>query len=86
MDAVRARKLLDMAFSYIGMIDEVKTKCLLLKNRVQSVERHEGTDERFEEEVRSSLRQMRSDLAKYHRKLRKIYQELHKHGFIPNME
>ena len=86
MDAVRARKLLNRAFSYIGMIEEVKTKCLLLKNRAQSVERYEGMSESFEEEVRCSLQQMKSDLTKYHRKLRKIYQELHKHGFIPNME
>jgi hypothetical protein len=85
-EAKRCEKLLNEAAGYLGMIDEVKAKCLLLKNKLR-VAVNEGRDPaEYDDEIDKAVSQMKLDLSRYYRKLEQIYEELQKYGFISNME
>lgn len=78
----RARKLLDRAAGYLGMMREVEAKALLLKEKLRRA-RATGEDlEAVEGDAARQAEQMRHDLAKYSRRLHKIYEELQGYGLI----
>ena len=71
--------LLNRAASYIGAIAEIQIKSKLFKYKLKA-------GNFSEKELIGSIGQMKSDLAKYSRKVEKIYKELRKYGLFTNME
>lgn len=82
----RARRLIDEGMGCLGMIAEVRTKSHLLKNRLREANLTATYSEELEQEAAESLVQMRADLAKYSRRLKRIYEELQSYGIVPNLE
>jgi hypothetical protein len=66
------KKLLREAAALLGCIAEVKSKCLLLKQRCKKERKSENSCD-FIIEANLSVEKMRGELAKYSRRLRKIW-------------
>lgn len=76
------RKLLNEASGQLGMIAEVKSKCLLLQMRLRRARKNQEFTEPLEEEATRSLRQMKKDIATYSCNLKRIYEELESFGIF----
>lgn len=89
----RIRQLLKRSAGYLGMIREIQSKILLLKNQVSKgfskslkCDWSDTNDDQFIDQVQSSLDQMKIDLAKYSRKLKSAYKELKSYGVFSDMD
>lgn len=83
MNRKRVRKLLNHGMVCIGMIAEAKSKCLLLKKKLNAAKKRGEDNDVFFDEIEATIVQMRQDLAKYPRRLKKIYKELDEEGVLP---
>lgn len=73
--------LIDKGYSYIGMINEAKSKCLLLKEKMQSSECLDPIcDPKSNLEER--LKQIDKDIHKYSAKLMNVCQKLRENGAL----
>lgn len=83
----KARKLINEGFACSGMMAEVKSKCLLLKQRVKTLRHTSPCDfEEQEAQIHSSILQMRKDLARYSRRIKEICEELGDYGIVLKLE
>tara|TARA_Y100000034_G_scaffold78960_1_gene94815 strand:- start:650 stop:937 length:288 start_codon:yes stop_codon:yes gene_type:complete len=86
-----AEELLEESAGLLGMIAEVKSKALLLKNQNKRKMANclagspEEPTEDWEEEVGFSVEQMQADLATYQHRLEEIYEELAGYGIVPDV-
>lgn len=78
--------LVDKGFSYLGMINEAKLKCVLLKQRINKTKGSEVMVPHFTKNINAEMLQIRSDLAKYTHKLRKVREELREYGVLTELE
>lgn len=72
-------KMIAEAYSCIGMIAEVRSKCKLLKSNLDS-------GRITPKECKKSVNQMKADLCKYNSKLELIGEELIKNGHISQLD
>ena len=79
---IKIKRLIRQGFSYLGMIDEAKSRCLLLKQRFQKTEISHDSNAKFNAEIG----QIRFDLSKYSRKLKRIHKELEENGAFSKLE
>lgn len=73
--------LIDQGYSYLGMINEAKSKCLILKDKIQSENLCES-DHDFSVELDKRLKQINQDIHKYSEKLMNICEQLRKNGAL----
>lgn len=73
------RKLIRKGSSYIGMVEETKMKCALIKMRIKKAEENGTPFEEFEPQVRDQINQIRIDLDTYMRKLEKVEEEINRY-------
>lgn len=88
MDANRERRvkfLSNKAAGCLGMIAEVRSKCILMKSRLTKATESDQDMDNLEEEALASVKQMKADLARYTRRLDRIYEELRGYGIISDM-
>jgi septin family protein len=81
----RVRFLINEGMACLGMITEVRLKCLLVQSRVRKAKRNQESIEELQAELAERAPQMKRDLAKYSRKLKQIYEELESYGIISEM-
>jgi hypothetical protein len=84
-DHERALRLLNKASTCLGMIAEVKANALLMKGRLKKAQANGLLPEAIADEVIASHHQMKRQLAKYSRKLKRIYEELDSYGVFSDM-
>lgn len=82
----RPNVLVNRGFSYLGMINEARAKCILLKNRVQLMREDTDTDFDLYQSIEDEVKQIQSDISKYTRKLEKVNEELKEYGFVSELE
>lgn len=80
----RANVLVNRGFSYLGMINEARAKCILLKQRVQLMRESSVFD--LNQNIENEMNQIKSDISKYTRKLEKVNEELKEYGFVSELE
>lgn len=80
----RANVLVNRGFSYLGMINEARAKCILLKQRVQLMRESSVFD--LNQNIENEVNQIKSDISKYTRKLEKVNEELKEYGFVSELE
>jgi hypothetical protein len=78
--------LIDKGFSYLGMINEAKLKCVLLKQRINKTKDSEVVVPHFTQNINAEMMQIKSDLAKYTHKLKKVREELREYGVVTELE
>ncbi len=72
-DNQKMQRLINRGNSYLGMIREAESKCLLLKNKIlKESECCESTEQSY----LIRFRQIQYDLDRYTRKLNRVHQEL----------
>lgn len=80
----RANVLVNRGFSYLGMINEARAKCILLKQRVQLMRESSVFD--LNQNIENEMNQIKGDISKYTRKLEKVNEELKEYGFVSELE
>lgn len=82
---IKIKRLIRQGFSYLGMIDEARSRCVLLKQKFQKSQLTEfaiDSNDKFDAEIG----QIRMDLSKYSRKLKRIHKELEENGAFSKLE
>jgi uncharacterized protein YukE len=81
---IKIKRLIRQGFSYLGMIDEARSRCVLLKQKFQKNQ----SDFLFEsnDKFDAEMGQIRMDLSKYSRKLKRIHKELEENGAFSKLE
>lgn len=82
MDHDKVERLFKRGFAYVGMIEECRMRCVLLKGKIDS---SEHTAE-FSEQISEEYQQIRITLNKYTNKLKSIRNELERHGVFEKLE
>lgn len=77
----RVHFLLNKGMGCVGMIAEINSKCRLLQLRLKQSNDPDSLQSEFEER----LVQMKEDLAKYSRRIKKIYEELESYGIFSDV-
>jgi len=82
----RLRKLYKTFNACRGMIAEVKAKAHIYKARVEQAIEDDNYSLEDAEGYQNALYQMQEDLAKYTRRMKKIYEEFEAYGLFQDME
>ncbi len=85
-DEERILALLSKAQSYFGMIAEIKSKALLIKKRFHKAKADKSITKSFMDEVAFSAEQMKKDMAKYTRRINRIYEEFERYGLFLKLD
>jgi len=86
--ADKVQELFDEASGIMGMIAEVKMRCLLFKQkaRAEKASWNEGPSDALQLEVDEAVTRMTHDLATYRSRLNEIYEELTEYGVFSEVE
>lgn len=82
----RLRKQYKRFNAYMGMIAEVKSKARIYRDRVQQAIRDDNYTPEDVEQYQTAVFQMQEDLAKYTRRMKKIYEEFEGYGLFQDVE
>ena len=77
--------LIDKGFSYLGMINEAKSKCLILKDKIKRLDEKPEFLEETTSEILCQMLQIRKDINKYSEKLMGISKALRENGAIQHL-
>lgn len=70
MDCLKIKKMINKASSYLGMLQEARMRCLLLKQKIKKIDSEDLSGFNME------LKKIKSDIYKYSRKLKMVYEEI----------
>lgn len=84
MNPNKANILINKGFEYLGMIDEARAKCILLKEKIQKIPKNSNIA--IFADLDKKIKQINQDLNTYSCKLDKVYEELKSYENVPKLE
>jgi methyl-accepting chemotaxis protein len=82
----KLENLVNAGFSYLGMINEAKIRCDLLKNSIENYSKKNNLSSHFFKKTNNEIKKIKDDINKYNSKIKEIYQEFKLHGILSEME
>lgn len=81
------QNLINQGFGYMGMINEAKLKCLLLKKRIEKILNQKPQNSKCTyNAIKSEVLEIQKDIHKYTHKLKIVENKLREHGIFTEVE
>jgi len=80
----QVHNLISKGFEYLGMINEARAKCIILKEKIQK--KQQNSEDICLLDLNKKINQINKDLNTYSCKLNKIYEELKSYEKISKLE